>query len=197
MSYVREEQVRGLMERYGVPREVELAMELTPAEFSMLRGSRKRGRSHDVTFFIFRDRGYREFAAIAKPFFPPGVYRAPSGAVHPDEGLEEGTRREAREETGLELEFDRFILLLRPRFTCGPEFEDWTSYVLTAFAAGGELGQQDFEEISEVRWMTLEELGGGVRRALRETGMPLFQYRLRLHDESAEEIRLLAEGRGA
>ncbi len=62
---------------------------------------------------------------------------------------------------------------------------------------GGELQQQDFEEISEVRWMTLEELQDSVRQALRNTGMPLFQYRLRLHDESVEEIRRLAGGSGA
>jgi 8-oxo-dGTP pyrophosphatase MutT (NUDIX family) len=192
MSYISEGQVREMMDRYGVPREIELTLELSPAEFSMLRGSRKRERSHDITFFVFKDRGYREFAAIAKPFFPPGVYRAPSGAAHPGEDFEEGGRREAREETGLEVEFDRFILLIRPRFTCGPEFEDWTSYVFTAFMTSGELQQQDFEEISEVRWMTLEELQDSVRQALRDTGMPLFQYRLRLHDESVEEIRRLA-----
>lgn len=192
MSYIRPDQVREMMERYGVPREIDLSLELTPAEFSMLRGSRKRERSHDITFFVFKDRGYDEFAAIAKPFFPPGVYRAPSGAAHPDEHFEEGARREAREETGLEVEFDRFILLLRPRFTCGPEFEDWTSYVFTAFMNGGELQQQDFEEISEVRWMTLDELQDSVRQALQATEIPLFQYRLRLHDESVEEIRKLA-----
>ncbi len=90
MSYISDEQVREMMDRYGVPREIDLTLELTPAEFSMLRGSRKRERSHDITFFIFKDRGYREFAAIAKPFFPPGVYRAPSGAAHPGEDIEEG-----------------------------------------------------------------------------------------------------------
>ncbi len=191
MSYVTPDQVREMMERYGVPRELEVSLELTPAEFSMLRGSRKRERSHDITLFIFRERGGEEFAAIAKPFFPPGIWRAPSGAAHPDESLQEGALREAREETGLNVELERFILLVRARFTCGPEFEDWTSYVFTARMAGGTLQQQDTEEISAVRWISLGELLGEVREKLRDTGMPLFQYRLRLHDEAVREIRRL------
>ena len=68
-----------------------------------------------------------------------------AGAAYPARASRRG-RREAREETGLEVEFDRFILLIRPRFTCGPEFEDWTSYIFTAFMTSGELQQQDFEE---------------------------------------------------
>jgi len=191
MSYITPRQVQEMVERFGVPREIEVSLELSPAEFSMLRGSRKRERSHDITLFIFREDGGEEFAAIAKPFFPPGVWRAPSGAAHPGESLEEGALREAWEETGLEVQLERFILLVRARFTCGPEFEDWTSYVFTARMTGGELRQQDTEEISEVRWLSLEDLLGEVREKLRMTGMPLFQYRLRLHDEAAREIRRL------
>ena len=196
MSYITSRQVQEMVERFGAPREMEISLELTPAEFSMLCGSRKRERSHDITLFIFREDGGEEFAVIAKPFFPPGVWRAPSGAAHPGESLEEGALREAREETGLEVQLERFILLVRARFTCGPEFEDWTSYVFTARMTGGELQQQDTEEISEVRWLSLEELLGEVREKLRMTGMPLFQYRLRLHDEAAREIRRL-RGMGA
>lgn len=188
MSYITPREVEEMEEKYGVPREVELTLEITPAEFAMLRGSRKRERSHDITLFIFRDDSPRELAAIAKPFFPPGLYRAPSGAAHPGEGLEAGALREAREETGLEVALERFILKVRARFTCGPEFEDWTSYVFTARMTGGTLQQLDTEEISEVRWLSLQDLLGEVREKLRETGMPLFQYRLRLHDEAAREI---------
>jgi ADP-ribose pyrophosphatase YjhB (NUDIX family) len=194
MSYIAPAQVREMMERYGVPRELEVSVELTPAEFSMLRSSRKHERSHDITLFVFRERDYGEFAAIAKPFFPPGVWRAPSGAAHPGEDFETGARREGWEETGLEIEFDRFILLIRARFTCGPEFEDWTSYIFTAFMTGGELEPHDTVEISAVRWLTLDELQSEVREKLRATEMPLFLYRLRLHDESVEEIRKLASG---
>ena len=195
MSYIKPEQVREMMERYGAPRELELSFELTPAEFSMLRSSRKDGRSHDITLFIFRERDYGEFAAIAKPFFPPGVWRAPSGAAHPGEDFETGARREGWEETGLEIEFDRFILLIRVRFTCGPEFEDWTSYIFTAFMSGGDLEPHDTVEIAAVRWLSLDELQSEVREKLKATEMPLFLYRLRLHDESVEEIRVLDSGR--
>ncbi len=188
MSYIIPEQVQEMMEMYGTPRELDLTIELTQGEFDMLRSSRKHERSHDITLFVFKDRDYHEFAAIAKPFFPAGVWRAPSGAAHPGEEFEAGARREGWEETGLEFEFDRFILLIRVRFTLGQEYEDWTSYIFTAFMTGGELEAHDKVEISAVRWLSLDELQNEVREKLRDTGMPLFLYRLRLHDESVEEI---------
>lgn len=191
MTYIKQSQIAEMMEKYGKPREVEMTLEITPPEFSMLRSSRKHQRSHDITLFIFKDHEYREFAAIAKHFFPPGIYRAPSGAAHPDEDFEEGAQREAREETGLEIELDRFILIIRVRFTCGPEFEDWTSYIFTAFKRSGDLKHQDEEEISETKWLTLEELQSEVRQKLEATDLALFHYRLKLHDLSVKEIKRL------
>lgn len=191
MSYVTESMISALEEKYGRPRRINASVEISPAEFEMLRGSQKHGRNHDITLFIFEDREYGRFAAIAKHFFPPGAYRAPSGAAGPGESLEEGARREALEETGLEIELDRFILRVDAVFSCGGESEPWKSLVFTAFAVNGELRPQDTDEIREARWLTLEELLGPVRQTLLETGMALFRYRVALHDAAAEEIRKL------
>ncbi len=188
MAYVSDEMIAAMEERYGAPRHLDLSFEILPAEMKMLRGSKKHDRNHDVTIFIFKDRSYREFAAIAKHMFPPGAYRAPSGAANPGEDLEAGTLREAREETGLEIELDRFILHIHARFTCGPVVENWRSLVFTAMRNGGELRHQDLEEIRETRWVTLEELQGPIREKLLATGMGLFAYRVALHDASVEEI---------
>ncbi len=195
MAYVTEEMIAEMERRYGSPRHLRLSFEIRPEEMNMLQGSRKYGRNHDLTLFIFRDRGYREFAAIAKHMFPAGAYRAPSGAANPGEPLEEAARREAREETGLDISLDRFILYIHAKFTCGPVAEDWRSLVFTAFRNGGELGQLDEDEIRETRWLSLDELQGPVREVLLATGMGLFAYRVALHDASVEEIRKLRASR--
>jgi len=188
MAYVTDEMIEDMERRYGKPRHISMAFEILPPEMNMLQGSKKHDRNHDLTVFVFRDHDYREFAAIAKHMFPPGAFRAPSGAANPGEPLEEAARREAREETGLDIVLDRFILHVHARFTCGPVAEDWRSLVFTAFRSGGELQPQDREEIRETRWLTLEELQGSVREVLLGTGMGLFAYRVALHDASVAEI---------
>jgi 8-oxo-dGTP diphosphatase len=189
--YVAKELVLEMERKYGVPRHLSMTFEISESEFTMLRGSRKHGRNHDITMFIFGDHSCRELAVIAKPMFPPGAYRPPSGAANPGESIEEGAHREAMEETGLEIELDRFILLIHVLFTCGDESENWRSFIFTAFHKGGTIGQHDFEEISETRWASIDELQGKIREILLETGMGLFAYRVALHDASIEEIRKL------
>jgi ADP-ribose pyrophosphatase YjhB (NUDIX family) len=193
MVYVTDEMIERMMEKYGEPRRLSLSFEITPPEFSMLRGSRKHGRNHDITLFIFRDRRYGEFAGIAKHMFPQGAFRAPSGAANPGEGLEEGAAREALEETGLSITLDRFILFINALFTCGPESEKWRSLVFTAFRSGGDLVHRDEEEIRETKWITLEELRGPIREKLLATGMGLFAYRVALHEAAAREIERLRD----
>ena len=191
MAYVTDEMIMEMEKRYGQPRLISLTFEINPPEMAMLKGSKKHDRNHDITMFIFRDYKYVEFAAIAKHMFPPGAYRAPSGAAHPGEELELGAIREAKEETGLDIELDRFILHIEARFTCGPEAESWRSLVFTAFIKGGELGHLDEEEIRETRWVSFAELQGPIRSVLLDTGMGLFAYRVALHDASVEEIEKL------
>lgn len=196
MAYVSDGMIAEMERRYGAPRHLDLSFEILPPEMVMLQGSKKHDRNHDVTVFIFKDRSYREFAAIAKHMFPEGAYRAPSGAANPGEDLEAGTLREALEETGLEIEIDRFILHVHARFTCGPVVENWRSLVFTAMHGGGELKHRDMEEIRETKWVTLEELQGPIREKLLATGMGLFAYRVDLHDASVEEILKLRGGQG-
>ncbi|MEW6555704.1 MAG: NUDIX hydrolase [Actinomycetota bacterium] len=191
MAYVTDEMIMDMEERYGQPRHLSMDYEISPPEMSMLKGSKKYGRNHDVTLFIFRDYRYREIAAIAKHMFPPGAWRAPSGAANPGEDLEAGALREAREETGLDVAIDRFILHIHVRFSSGPETENWRSLVFTAMAPGGELGHLDEEEIRETKWVSLDELQGPIRQVLLDTGRGLFAYRVALHDAAAEEIEKL------
>ncbi|MGE5590035.1 MAG: NUDIX hydrolase [Bacillota bacterium] len=187
--YITQEMLQQVESRYGEPDILRLEQAISPEEMAMVRASQKNGRAHDVTFFIFNPEG--RVAVIAKPFFPPGAYRAPSGGLTPGEDFIEGTQREAWEETGLEITVEQYILRVDATFTHGADALAWTSYVVTASTLEPTLSPHDRNEIREAKFMTLEELQGPVRRVLLNTGKGLFRYRCRLTDRAVELIRRL------
>lgn len=148
-------------------------------ERALIAGSRRHGRSHDITLFIARR---DEWVVIAKPSFPPGVWRAPSGGLHPGEELETGALREALEETGLVVSLERYLVHIDATFRYGDVVEPWHSEVFLARAVSEDLAPIDTHEISAARWMTRDELQGAVRERLLASGRGLFAYRAALHD---------------
>ena len=124
------------------------------------RAAPGRSGSHDVTFAVERD---GLLAVIRKPSFPPGAWRIPSGGIARGETFEEGARREALEETGLDIELTGYPLVARSVFTHRGEQLPWVTHVVTARAGDGDLAPRDREEIEDARWMTL----GGADRAGR------------------------------
>jgi 8-oxo-dGTP pyrophosphatase MutT (NUDIX family) len=128
---------------------------------------------------------------IRKPFFPEGVFRAPSGAANKGESLEHGALRESKEETGLDVRLDRYVARISATFLSDGGSIDWTSHVLEATQVAGELHPIDTVEIAEARWATLAELQGPIRQALLDTGWGLFRYRVALTDLT---VRALEEG---
>ncbi|HEU4387262.1 MAG TPA: NUDIX hydrolase [Blastocatellia bacterium] len=172
---------------FGTPDVIAFAYEMKPNEFEAVRRSQKNGRAHDVTLFIIvGDR----IAVIRKPMYPAGAYRAPSGGVGPGENFEAGALREAREETGLAVVLEKYLVRARVRFTCGPLTIAWTTHVLTArpdpdgpcISPQTELNPVDTNEIAEARLATVNEISGDIRNALlraRSTGL---RYRVDLTD---------------
>lgn len=192
--YFGGEKVRALEARYGTPPRLRWEYSLGEPEYRMVRASQRGGRAHDITLFIFRG---PHLAVIRKPSFPPGAYRAPSGGLHPEEGFEAGVRREAREETGLEIELDRYLLRVEVRFRWNDQVIDWTTHVFSARAMHERLAPQDHEEIAEARWATVEELQGPIRRALLGPGLALFAYRVALTDATLEVLAAQTRTRSA
>jgi ADP-ribose pyrophosphatase YjhB (NUDIX family) len=188
--YIDEAMMRGMEEKFGRPEVLRLTQRITPGEMALVRGSQKHGRAHDITLFIFRG---EKLALIRKPIHPPGVFRAPSGGLTPGEPFEEGAKREAREETGLEIEIERYLLRIQVRFICDEENIEWSSHVFSARAVGGELAPQDTREILATRWATLEELQGPIREAVLASGWGLLDYRVTLTDRA---LALLQKERG-
>ena len=185
--YISPEEIQRLEQRYGIPPEVEFEIGYRKDEFDFLKHSQKHGRAHDVTLLIFRD---DQIAVTAKPHYPPGLYRPPSGGVAPGEPFEAGALREAREETGLEIALERYLVRALVRFQYADEVVRWTSHVFTARHVGGELAPRDSREITGARWMTLAELEA-LQPMLRAAGSSGLAYRAALHEVIFEELRRL------
>jgi ADP-ribose pyrophosphatase YjhB (NUDIX family) len=187
--YTRQEDVEALEERLGAPVVCSWEYEIAPWEYAVVDGSMHSGRAHDVTFFIRKIDDHDRLVVVSKPFFPPGAFRAPSGAATRGETLEEGAHREAHEETGLDIVLTRYVARINVRFTSGNrEPIAWTSHIFEARETGGRLEPIDTEEISEARWATFEELQGPIRQVLADSGWDLFRYRIALTDLTVKAL---------
>jgi ADP-ribose pyrophosphatase YjhB (NUDIX family) len=152
-------------------------------EFRNLKMSQKGGRSHDITMFI---RKAGKFVVIAKHFYPPGLYRAPSGGVNPGEDFIDGAQREAKEETGCEVDIKRYLMRIEVDFCHGAETVSWVSHILVANYLSGDLKPLDTKEIREVRVADVEEFRRFKQLMLASQSGGL-HYRAYLQDEVLEE----------
>ncbi len=172
--------------RFGKPHILHWEHEIGEDELAFVKATQKHGRAHDVTLFIFRN---DHLALIRKPMFQRPIYRAPSGGLNRGESFEEGAKREAREETGLEIELETYLLRIHIRFKSEDDYLDWTSHVFKARAAGGHLETRDKSEIAETIYGTIEELQGPIRQALLKSGRGLLAYRVALTDATVEILQ--------
>ena len=171
--------------RFGIPRELSMSFPMNPSEFQNLKDSMKDGRNSDVTLFIFKD---DKVIVIAKPWYPKGLYRAPSGGIKPDEDLEPCALREAYEETGAKIELEKYILRIYVTFRCNEEKVNWTSHVFTAKYLSGDLKPIDTREIKEVNLLSLDELSA-LKEKLLESDSGGLHYRAALTEAALKEIK--------
>ncbi len=176
-----------LHQEYGVPRRVEFEVEMLPDEFALVEDSAQRGRYHDVTIFI---RHHGKIVVIEKhAYAKTGIVRAPSGGANPSESLILAAKREAREETGFEVEIEHFILESHALLSCRDHPPiPWVSYVFLARVVGGQLGAKDVREISDVQLRSREELLTEIRPLMLASGLGGFEYRAKMTDAFFEEL---------
>ena len=175
------------MERqFGIPDELSHTQRVDDSEFQMIRRSMKTDRTHDITLFIYNDASKRKkdsgFIFIAKHSYPAGLFRAPSGGIHRDEDFIAGAKREAFEETGVDVELEKYLLRIKVRFYAGDDAFDWTSHVFKARYVGGEIKPHDTREIREARVVTLAEIPR-FQETMRKSKVGGFHYRAFLTDE--------------
>lgn len=183
MSFISS-QMEGIERLYGKPDCLDKTQEMTVDELAIVRASMKEGRAHDITLYIKKGSGY---IFIAKPFYPPGLYRAPSGGVHRGEDFEAGARREALEETGVDIELERYILRINVRFHSPGESLDWTSHIFTARYTRGKIEPIDKNEIREAKVVYPHEIPG-LQEMMRNSGSGGLIYRAFLTEESAKRL---------
>ena len=101
----------------------------------------------------------------------------------------DGAVREAKEETGLDVEIKDYALCILVSFSCGEENAQWTTHVMTASPLSGELDPQDVKEIASARWIEWAKLLSEVNPVLVDSGSGGLAYRARIH-EKVHELRL-------
>ena len=169
---------------YGLPEELGYTQPVTPREYDRIFASMKHGRAHDITLYIGKDGGY---IFTAKHFYPPGLYRAPSGGVKPGENFEDGAKREALEETGAEIKLLKYILRIKVRFENESKYIDWTSHIFTAEYIKGEIEPHDKHEIKEERLIYPDEIPGFISK-MKATGIGGLNYRAFLTGEVKKRL---------
>ena len=184
--------IKDIERKYGTPRELSMSFPMSPAEFDMLKNSRRDGRNSDVTMFIFKE---DKVVVIAKPWYPEGLYRAPSGGIKPCEDIEITAKREAYEETGAKIKLGKYVLRTYVTFTCNQEKIEWTSHVFTARYVSGKLQPIDTKEIRSVTLMSLDELSSLKPELLAQNSGGL-AYRAALTEVAITEILSAKQSRG-
>jgi 8-oxo-dGTP pyrophosphatase MutT (NUDIX family) len=184
--YVTDEIIGRMEQTYGTPEFREFVIPCSQQEVAFVASTQRDGRNHDVTVYVRRA---EKLVVIAKHFYPPGLYRAPSGGIHKGEEFETGAKREIREECGCEIALRTFLLRTSVRFTArehGGTEVNWRSFVFLADYVSGDFQFTDSHEIREVRladWSEFGEFG----RIMRQEGRGGFRYRAALH-EAVEAI---------
>lgn len=181
--FLNPEDIQRMERLYGLPVEDQVFFEMGDREWGVLRRSQTKGRNHDVTLYVRRG---EELAVIAKHGYPQGVYRAPSGGVHPGETMEAGIAREVMEEMGVEIRLERYVLRMLVEFSRQAEKVGWTTHVFTAHPLTTELVPRDRREIREAKWVPLAELEGPISMALESSTSAGLRYRGHLHRKVME-----------
>ncbi|RKX24723.1 MAG: hypothetical protein DRP45_07590 [Candidatus Zixiibacteriota bacterium] len=183
--YVTDDMIAEMAVRYGTPALKKYSFDVDEKEVNRIGSSQKHGRNHDATLYVQKD---DKIVVIAKHFYPPTLYRAPSGGLDPGESFHDGINREMREEIGCEIELDRFLLQTAVTFSYGDEEIFWRSFVFLAHYVRGDFQFTDKREIREVRlvdWEQFDDYG----RIMRQSDVGGFHYRAALHEKVVSLVR--------
>jgi len=154
------EEIEALVRQFGQPRRQTCAMEISHETFNSWVRKISTGPVScrgEVIMVIVRPNG--NLLLHTKEFYPPGVYRLLSGRVLWQEEVQETLRREAREETSLDVRVERFLGLIEYEFRCQGTTLPFVSYIFQLQEIGGQLCcLDDRETITGFREASLEEL---------------------------------------
>jgi ADP-ribose pyrophosphatase YjhB (NUDIX family) len=104
-----------------------------------------------------------------------GFWDIPGGFLDEGEDPLDGLRRELREETGLEVEPDRFLGIWMDRYGGDSTAEATLNLYWTARVVGGEAAPAD--DVSELRWFDPDELPAADELAFENVPLVLAAWR--------------------
>jgi len=180
--FIRNEIINLVKEKFGNPQIVSFSFSASEEEYNRIKSSQKNNRNHDITLYI---RYNDKFIVNAKHFYPKGLFRAPSGGINPGEDFITGGKREAREETGCEIEISRFLLQTDVDFVHDKDKSQiikWRSFVFLADYISGDFEFTDKDEIREISFARLSDFEK-YSEIMRSTNIAGLHYRAALHDE--------------
>ncbi len=120
------------------------------------------------------DDGHVLLARRAHPPFE-GFWDIPGGFLDEGEDPLDGLRRELREETGLEVEPERFLGIWIDRYGGDSTAEATLNLYWTARVVGGEAAPAD--DVSELRWFDRDELPAHEELAFQNVRLVLAAWR--------------------
>jgi len=167
-------QLSSIRARFGYPYHQWATQEFDTTGWNLVQKSLQQKRVHDVTLLIEGPDG--RFALMSKHSYPPGIFRSPSGGVKPGEDLVTGALREAKEETGLNVDLKRFLLNITLDISHEKEIATWDSYVFYATTPDRVLKPSDHKEVKEAVWVGRENLIS-MATSLKATGNGGLMYR--------------------
>lgn len=189
---ISEVEISELNADYGPGERRQVALEVSAQTFDdwLRKMVTKANRRGEVVLVIQRPDG--QTLLHTKQFYPEGVYRLPTGGVHPDESVLSGAVREAREETGLTVTVDGFLGTVEYEFCHEGRRLFFVSYVLLLQANDHRPVVQDpDEQITGFRYVPPREIRAVAAqlRALPSEWDDWGRFRALPHDLIADVMR--------
>ena len=175
--------VQELVLQFRQPEVERWDVQLTEPEFRRYQAQRDKGRAHDVAIWI-QDGG--TVALVSQTGYPDGAFAVPLGAIHPEESFLDGAARAAREETGLLVRIEDYVLQIHASLDFQESAVKWTTHVMLARHVDGTIGPLEGAEASSARWVTFPELTERVNPILNSSGLGALHYCARMHERLAE-----------
>ena len=189
---INEVEISELNADYGPGERRQVALEVSAQTFDdwLRKMVTKANRRGEVVLVIQRPDG--QTLLHTKRFYPEGVYRLPTGGVHPDESVLSGAVREAREETGLTVTVDGFLGTVEYEFCHEGRWLFFVSYVLLLQANDHRPEVQDpDEQITGFRYVPPRQIRAVAAqlRALPSEWDDWGRFRALPHDLIADVMR--------
>ena len=147
-----QDELHQLARRYGQP----IIATIDLASTKRFNPLNKTDRYGEVCMIIRRPNG--RLLTMTKTSYPPNTYRLPTGGINHVESVFDALLRETQEETGLQVNVERFLVAAAYRIP-GQDYPSFYTFAFLLQEVGGTLGVIDeHEQIEDFREIPPEAL---------------------------------------